>query len=149
MNIQADLNDHIQRQMVQPLCQDTDDESVADKRDLKKTRVSTTQKLTWCHENTHQLPTSMLRTLIIQVRTPIYFECNLRNEQSHRQREHRPTQTTAPKDRMHINGNTDRSLPTAADYVLGTETIPPNKEGPQQGGADTKTFCAVYVRGQK
>jgi hypothetical protein len=34
---------------------------------------------------------------------------------------------------MHINWKTDRSLPTAADHVLGTETIPPNEEGPIQG----------------
>jgi hypothetical protein len=33
---------------------------------------------------------------------------------------------------MHINWKIDRSLPTAANYVLETETIPPNEEGQPQ-----------------
>jgi hypothetical protein len=54
-----------------------------------------------------------------------------RGEQSHRQRRHQSTRTTAQQNQMHINWKPDQSLLTTANIV--TEVIPPNEEGPQQG----------------
>jgi hypothetical protein len=47
---------------------------------------------------------------------------------------------------MHINWKTDRSLPTAAHDVLGTETIPLNKECHNKGYRHKHFLCSICAR---